>query len=99
MRANAKTRTKPRGQGYVEREPRVEVRCKGVAIELDGCELEVEITEVSREGFRLRSNAKFDPGAEIWLAIANSTFAPVHALVRWTRGDEAGGVFLEPAAL
>jgi hypothetical protein len=99
MRANAKARNQPKGQGYVERETRVEVRCKGVAIELDGCELEVEITEVSREGFRLRSNAKFDPGAEIWLAIANSTFAPVHALVRWTRGDEAGGVFLEPVAL
>jgi len=100
MRANAKVKkTEPKGQGYTDRDTRVQVRCKGKAIELDGCELDVEITEVSRDGFRLMSNAKFDPGAEIWLSIANSSFPPVHAMVRWTRGDEAGGIFLEPVAL
>ena len=74
MRANAKTRkAEPKGQGYTDRETRVQVRCRGKAIELDGCELDVEITEVSRDGFRLKSNA--------------------------TRGDEAGGICLEPVAL
>jgi len=25
--------------------------------------------------------------------------SPLKALIRWTRGNEAGGVFIEPAAL
>jgi hypothetical protein len=95
MRTNAKM--KP--GGYVEREPRIDVRYHAVVTETDGCELDVEILDVSRDGFRLTSTGKFDAGQEVWLAVSNSGLAPLRGLIKWTCGDEAGGVFLDPAAL
>ena len=95
MRANLKMKS----GGYVQREPRIDVRYHAVVTETDGCELDVEILDVSRDGFRLSSAGKFDPGQEIWLAVSNSGLAPLHALIKWTCGDEAGGVFLDPVAL
>jgi hypothetical protein len=94
MRTNLKMKA-----GYTEREPRIDVRYRAVLIETDGCELDVEIKDVSRDGFRLASQGKLDPGQEIWLAVSNSSLAPLRGLVKWTCGDEAGGVFLDPVAL
>ena len=99
MRANAVNKQAPKGHGYTERDPRIEVRYHAVVIETDGCELDVEITDVSRDGFRLTSTNQLDPGQEIWLAVSNSSLAPLRGLVKWTRGCEAGGVFLDPVAL
>jgi hypothetical protein len=85
--------------GYAERETRIDVRYPAVVIETDGCELNVEITDVSRDGFRLTSTNKLDPGQEVWLAVSNSGLAPLRALIKWTCGNEVGGVFLDPVAL
>lgn len=82
---------------YLKREPRVSVREEAVLIEEDGCALDVVITDISREGFRLESRAELEVGAEVWLRVAK--LEPVRAVIRWTRGTEAGGVFLEPVAL
>jgi len=75
----------------------VSVRCDAVLTEEDGCELEVMITDVSRDGFRLQSRAELEVGAEVLLHVTK--LAPVKAIIRWTRGREAGGTFLEPVAL
>ena len=83
--------------GYHDREPRIAVRCEAVLIEGDGCTLDVVITDVSRDGFRLESRSELEVGAEIMLLV--SKLNPVKAVIRWTCGHEAGGVFLEPVAL
>jgi hypothetical protein len=82
---------------YLKRDPRIAVRCEAVLIEGDGCTLDVVITDVSRDGFKLESRSELEVGAEIMLLVTK--MAPVKALIRWTRGHEAGGVFLEPVAL
>lgn len=89
--------TKFEAAGYAKREPRIAVRCEAVLVEEDGCALDVVITDVSREGFRLESDSELEIGSEVWLRVAK--LAPVRALIHWTCGHEAGGVFLEPAAL
>ena len=90
-------KTRPGSSGYLSRNPRVAVRYDAVLIEADGCELEVVITDVSRDGFRLESNAQLEVGAEVQIRVGKR--AAVAALIRWTRRLEAGGVFLEPVAL
>lgn len=86
-----------KGAGYTERHPRVSVHCDAVVREADGCELAVVITDVSRDGFRLMSRCELEVGSEVLLQVAK--MEPVRALIRWTRGYEAGGVFLEPVNL
>ena len=93
MRTNARIKV----PDYAERETRVAVRCDAVLTEADGCELDVVITDVSRDGFRLESRSELEIGSEVMLHVAK--LAPIKALIRWTRGHEAGGIFLEPMAL
>jgi len=83
--------------GYAKRDPRIAVRCEAVLIESDGCTLDVVIIDVSRDGFRLESDSQLEVGSEIMLLVTK--LAPVKAMIRWTCGHEAGGVFLEPVAL
>jgi hypothetical protein len=83
--------------GYAKREPRIALRCQAVLVEEDGCALDVIITDVSRDGFRLESDSELEVGSEVLIRVAKLT--PVKALIRWTCGHEAGGVFLEPVAL
>jgi len=83
--------------GYARRDPRIAVRCEAVLIEHDGCTLDVVITDVSRDGFRLESDSKLEVGSEVMLLVTK--LAPVKAMIRWTCGHEAGGVFMEPVAL
>jgi len=83
--------------GYAKRDPRIAVRCEAVLIESDGCTLDVVITDVSRDGFRLESDSQLEVGSESMLLVTK--LAPVKAMIRWTCGHEAGGVFLEPVAL
>lgn len=86
-----------KARGYRPREPRIAVQCDAVLVEADGCELDVVLTDVSRDGFRLHSRAELDVGSEVILRVAK--LAPVRALIRWTRGFEVGGEFLDPIAL
>ena len=88
---------KGKGAGYTERNPRVSVHCDAVLCEADGCELAVVITDISRDGFRLMSRCELEVGSEVLLRVAK--MEPVRALIRWTRGYEAGGIFLEPVSL
>jgi hypothetical protein len=82
---------------YLKREPRIALRCEAVLVEEDGCQLDVVVTDVSRDGFRLESESVLEVGSKVLLQVAK--LSPVHGLIRWTRGHEAGGIFMEPAAL
>ena len=83
--------------GYHAREPRIALRCDAMLLEQDGCILDVVITDVSRDGFRLESRCELEVGSEVLIQVAR--LDPVKATIRWTCGFEAGGVFLEPVAL
>jgi len=83
--------------GYARRDPRIAMRCEAVLVEGDGCTLDVVITDVSRDGFRLESDSQLEVGSEVMLLVTK--LAPVKAMIRWTCGHEAGGVVLEPVAL
>jgi hypothetical protein len=82
---------------YLKRDPRIAVRCNAMLIEDDGCSLEVVITDVSRDGFKLESQSELEVGSDVWLQVPKTS--PVRGSIRWTCGAEAGGIFLEPAAL
>ena len=92
--------TKPvklNAEGYRPRDARIALRCEAMLIEEDGCALEVVITDVSRDGFRLESRGELEVGADVILLVPK--MAPIKGTIRWTCGFEAGGVFLEPVAL
>jgi hypothetical protein len=65
-----------------------------------GCEageINAQILNLSASGFSLRSSIALQPGTEVTLRVAKQP--PLKALVRWARGRDAGGVFLESLAL
>jgi sporulation protein YlmC with PRC-barrel domain len=59
--------------------------------------VEAQILNVSSKGFRFHSEAAFAPGTEVTIEV--DKLEPVKGLIRWSCGDEAGGVFLEAIAL
>lgn len=60
-------------------------------------DLDAQIVNLSGSGFRLRSSTPLEVGAEVALEVAK--LPPVKAVVRWARGCEAGGVFLDAVTL
>ena len=84
-------------QGYRNRDPRVSVRCNAMLIEQDGCTVDVVIIDVSSSGFRLESRAELVAGEDVLLQSPKQHPVPVR--IQWTRGFEAGGIFLESVAL
>jgi hypothetical protein len=60
-------------------------------------EITAQIHNLSATGFCLRSNRALEPGSEVTLQVGK--LPPVKALVRWVRGQDAGGVFVGPLAL
>jgi hypothetical protein len=83
--------------GYHDRAARIALNCSAVLTEADACMLDVVIMDVSRDGFRLRSQSELEIGSEVMLRVAKRD--PLRAQIRWTCGHEAGGVFLDPVAL
>ena len=59
--------------------------------------VEAMILNVSSRGFSFHSEAAFEPGTEVTIHV--DKLDPVKGLIRWSCGDEAGGVFLESIAL
>ena len=55
------------------------------------------MVNLSASGFRLRSTEALEPGWEVTLEVAK--LAPVRGLVRWTQGEDVGGVFTDPVIL
>jgi hypothetical protein len=84
------------GRECVSRPARISV-CYDALVRFDWGTVEAQILDVSGKGFRLRSRKELEPGSEVTLEVPK--LAPVRAIIRWTSGKEAGGVFAEPAAL
>jgi hypothetical protein len=77
----------------VEREHRVSVQCPCTLIESDGYEIQAELINISGKGFGLLSAAELVAGDIVQLATRKS--APHRGRLVWTRGNLAGGVFLD----
>jgi len=84
-------------RGYKRRAARITTHCDAVLIEPDGCRIDVVITEVSLDGFRLQSRAELVEREEVQLQVA--TDRPMRARIQWTCGFEAGGQFLDAPEL
>jgi hypothetical protein len=68
-----------------------------VLVSSEAGEFEAQIVNLSAMGFRLRSAAEVEIGCRVSLKVAK--LPPVDAVVRWVRGDECGGAFVEPVIL
>ena len=79
------------------RGPRVSTNLSAKLLDADGGEHDVVITDLSKDGFRLRSEEKLEIGARIDLRVPK--YGDVPAQIRWAVGNEAGGVFLAPLPL
>jgi hypothetical protein len=60
-------------------------------------DIPAKVINVSSDGFRLTAEQPLEEGWEV--TIDMPYVAPIRAVVRWVAGLDAGGVFLEPAAL
>jgi hypothetical protein len=81
---------------YVEREHRVSVQCPCTLVESDGYEVEAQLVNLSRKGFGVYSTEELVTHETVYLKTYRS--GAQRARLLWTRGRNAGGIFLEKAA-
>lgn len=84
------------GQPLKRRPTRITVRYDAM-VRCDAGEIPAQILDISAEGFRLRSRHRLEAGWTVSVEVPKRE--PVRAMIRWARGHEAGGVFLERVAL
>ena len=78
-------------------------RCSRIDVKYDARvrfgegQVDAMILNVSNKGFRLHSAEELEPGTEVMLEVP--TLEPVRGQIRWSCGQESGGVFLEAIAL
>ena len=77
---------------FVKRAPRVDLRRPAVLVDSDGGEADVTILDISGAGFRISSEVPPRIGEYVTLKLGKS--GDLAAQIRWSLGDEAGGVFL-----
>ncbi|HWJ58831.1 MAG TPA: PilZ domain-containing protein [Sphingomicrobium sp.] len=83
--------------GIHKRSPRVDTKIEAVLIDADGNHIEVIVCDISRDGCRLKSPAMLEIGEQVRIQVPK--YGDFPAQVRWSLGDEAGAVFLEPIHL
>jgi hypothetical protein len=69
---------------------------EGVLVASDGIESKVRVADLSSGGFRLELTDEVLPGERVELRLGRET---VIGEIRWVRGTEAGGVFLQESGL
>lgn len=84
------------GRELLPRPPRIDVSYDAL-VRLEWGAVEAQILNVSNKGFRVRSSTELEPGTEITIEVPK--LEPVRGMVRWSCGDESGGIFLDPVAL
>jgi hypothetical protein len=84
------------GREYLPRDVRTDVRYDSL-VRFDWGAVEAMILNVSSNGFRLHTAEALEPGKQITLEV--DKLEPVKGVIRWARGQESGGVFLEAIAL
>jgi hypothetical protein len=78
---------------YEPRAFRIGIIQSAVLVRADGAESAVTITNVSQSGFCMKAADQLGAGERV---ILRGEAGDVPAEVRWTRGHDAGGVFLPP---
>ena len=84
------------GRELTPRAARVEVQYDA-RVRFEGTAVDAMILNVSSKGFRLCAAEELEPGREV--TIECGRVEPVRAQIRWSCGQESGGVFLEAIAL
>ena len=83
-------------EGPPQRARRIPVSMDGVLVASDGVESKVRVTDLSSEGFRLELTDELMEGEQVQLRLGRET---IRGEIRWVRGKEAGGVFLQGSGL
>lgn len=86
-----------RQPGEIKREPRVDTQFRATLIDSTGSEHRVIILDLSKSGFRLRTEEMFRIGEKV--SLRTGRYGDVPAQIRWALGEEAGGLFLEKVEL
>ena len=84
------------GREITPRDARIDVKYDA-HVRVDGAAVQAMILNVSSKGFRLHAAEELQPGMEVMLEVEK--LEPVRGQIRWTCGQESGGVFLEAIAL
>ena len=79
--------------GYEPRAFRIGIDHSAVLVRADGAESPVTITNVSQSGFCMKAEDVPAAGERV---IIRGEAGDVPAEVRWARGRDAGGVFVQP---
>lgn len=91
-----KYESKLRGRALTPRSARIDVRYDAL-VRFETSAVEAAILNVSSKGFCLRAAEELEPGMEVTIEVEK--LRPVRGQIRWTCGEESGGVFLEAIAL
>jgi hypothetical protein len=83
--------------GQISRRQRIEVSHEAKLVTSLGAEHDVTITDVSAGGFRLRTDVTMPIGEHVFLRV--DRYGDFPAQIRWSLGQDAGGVFLESVNL
>lgn len=83
-----------RQPGHIKRAPRININHRATLVDADGASFDVTVTDISRDGFRIRTDRTLPIGARVTLR--GTRRSEVQAQIRWSLGTEAGGVFLDP---
>ena len=75
--------------------PRIEVNEEAQLVDESGTVHDIILADVSREGFRVKGDGAGLRTGPAMLRVARYGDMPVE--VRWSRGREAGGIFLDAA--
>ena len=86
-----------RERGEIKRGPRVSTDLKATLLRSNGEELDVLISDISKDGFKIFSDVQLAIGERVDLRVPKTGDVP--AQIRWALGKEAGGVFLAPLPL
>jgi len=95
MRAEDK-RAMALDEPFKKRSPRVALGRAAVLVNSQGAQSDVVIVNISAGGFRVKTNDSVEVGELVTLLVERGVaFA---GQIRWVLGEDAGGVFLTPAA-
>lgn len=72
---------------------RIGIRHPTFLVRADGSKTPATITNVSQKGFRLNLPETLTPGEEV---VVQGEAGDVPAQIRWSLGNAAGGIFLQP---
>lgn len=86
-----------REPGQISRAPRVASHLRATLIDEHGREIGGIVTDISKSGFRIKSDEPLMIGERVRVRV--DRYGDYPAQIRWATGNEAGGVFLEPIAL